>query len=159
MLKIFRDLRRVVDAETQRARVASRGATYQAIGWFVVAGLGLMGVAMLLLAAFLALSEVYGHTIAALIVGGVILLLAVVAALLVGPFRSRHAEREAQEAAKTARADLAGDFNQIAALLEGLSAGRGSGGGSDPKKLLIYAAIGLGIGALSKKFSGDSKKK
>jgi divalent metal cation (Fe/Co/Zn/Cd) transporter len=159
VLKIFRDLRRVIDAETQRAQAASRGMTFQAVGWFVVAGLGLMGLAMLLLAAFLALSEVYGHTVAALIVGGVILLLAVVVALFVGRFRSRGAEREAREAAKAARDDLLGDFSQIAALLEGFGAGRSGGGGADLKKLMLYAAIGLGFGAMSKKFSGDSKKK
>ena len=158
MLKPFEDVKRVIDAEVNKARVTSRRATGQAIGWFVVAGLALMGLGMLFLALFLALSDVYGHTIAALIVGGGILVIAAIVALFtVGPLRSRKAEIEAEAASKQARADLMSDVSQVAALMEGFSAGSGSGGSKAASKLLVFAAIGLGLGLVSKKVGKKPK--
>ena len=157
MLKPFEDVKRVIDAEINKARVASRRATGQAIGWFIVAGLALMGLGMLSLALFLALSDAYGHVTAALIVGGGLLVIAAIVALFaVGPLRSRTAERAADAASRQARSDLASDISQVAALIEGFGAGSG-GGSSGASKILVFAAIGLGLGLVSKKVRKKSK--
>lgn len=158
MLNPFQDIKRVFDAEVNKARVASRRATTQAMGWFVVIGLGLMGVAMLLLAAFLALSDAYGHIVAALIIGGVILVIAVLVALfVVGPLRSRRAEMEARAEAEMARADVASDLSQVMALMEGFGLGRGRSGSTGTGRLLIVAAVGLGLGLISRKLNRKPK--
>lgn len=158
MLQPFDHVKRVIDAEINKARVASRRATGRAIGWFVVAGLALMGLGMLALALFLALSDAYGHTVAALIVGGGLLVIAAIVALFaVGPLRSRKAEVAAETASRQARTDLASDISQVAALIEGFGAGSGSGGSKGASKILIFAAIGLGLGLVSKKVGKKSK--
>ena len=159
MFRPIHNAKRLAEAEILKARLASRRATERAIGWFVVAGLALMGFGMLFLAAFLALSDVYGHTIAALIVGGVILIIAVVVALFVGPLRKRAAEDAAEAASQQARADISSDLSQITALLEGFGVGSsGLGGSGSVSRLLIMAAAGLGMGLLSKKFGKKSKR-
>ena len=158
MLRPIHNVKRLVEAEILKARLASRRATEQAIGWFIVAGLALMGFGMLFLAVFLALSNVFGHTVAALIVGGVILVVALMVALFVGPLRKHAAEDAAQAESQDARAELSSDLSQVTALLEGFGIGSGGFGGSSMNRLLIMAAVGLGMGLLSKKARKKPKK-
>jgi len=160
MLSLLRNVRQLADAEIRRARLASRRATEQAIGWFIVAGLALMGCGMLFLAAFLALSDAFGHIVAALVVGGVVLVIAVIVALFIGPLRKREAEEAAEAASQKARAEISDDISQITAVLEGFGIARGSGLGAPGgvSRLLLLAGLGLGFGMLSKKIKKKSKR-
>lgn len=159
MFRPIHNIRNLAEAEILKARLASRRATELAIGWFIVAVLALMGFGMLFLAAFLALSTVYGHTVAALIIGGIILVITVVVALFVGPLRKREAEEAAEAASQQARADISSDISQITALLEGFGVGSsGLGGSGSVSRLLMMAGAGLAMGLLSKKFGKKSKR-
>lgn len=126
MLPLFR-LQRVADAEMLRARIKARAAAIR-IGVYLSAGvLALVGVGFFLLAGFLTIAKSHGLIAAALVMGGIVLILALLLALLAGPLSGRRLAAAADIAANQARADLKADAAQLGALAGRLGGSVGAG--------------------------------
>jgi len=100
---------------------------------------------MLVVAAFLALSETYGSLYAAMIIGGVQFVLALLLVLVARPLARSPELEAAQRASKHARADLKSDTEALQSLLKVLS-GDLSEWSSDKRMSILVAAFGAGIG-------------
>ncbi|MEO3433448.1 hypothetical protein [Inquilinus sp. CAU 1745] len=157
MLPLFR-LQRVADAEMLRARIRARAAAIR-FGVYLFAGLlGLVGVGFFLLAGFLALAKSQGLIVAALVMGGIVLILALLLALLARPLSGRRLVAAADIAANQARADLKADTAQLGLLAGGLGASAGAGGRrwfSANRGGVLIAAILAGVAASM--FSGKGR--
>lgn len=127
MLDPTPNMRRLAEAELQRAELEARRLARRA-GWI---GIGLLfaglAITMLTLAGFLALSEVYGYTWAAAISGTALVLLALIS-LVIGnqKHQGRAAQLEMQLANRSvedARREIRRDFDIIEKRLDELSMG------------------------------------
>lgn len=120
-------MRRLAEAELLRAELEARHLARRAAWIGVGALLAALAIIMLVVAAFLALSEIYGPTWGAAIVGGGLVILAF-AAILIGGHRSqgRAARLEvelANRAVDDARRELRRDFDLLERRLDELSMG------------------------------------
>lgn len=141
----IRDARILAEAELLRARAGARSLVKQSLFQVVAVLLGLGGLLMLVVAAFLALADAFGTLNAALLVGGVQFFLALLLVLLARPL-SRSADLEAAErASKQARADLRSDTEALQSVVRVLS-GDLSEWGSEKRISILVAAFGAGIG-------------
>lgn len=127
MLDPTPNMRRLAEAELLRAeleaRRLARRVTWIGIGALLVA----LAIVMLVLAAYLALAEIYGPTWSAAIVGGALAILAL-AAILVGGHkqqgRAARLEMElANRAVDDARREIRRDFDLLEKRLDELSMG------------------------------------
>lgn len=118
MLGTKRKLEHLAEAEIVRARVAMRGMVIRAMIYCFAATAAFIGIVMLAISCALALSEIYGPPIGALLTAGIALLLALLLALLAGPLSGRRARALADQAAKTAREDVAEELSGAMALAE-----------------------------------------
>ena len=141
----LRDARILAEAELLRARAGARSVVKQGLFQVVAVLLGLGGLLMLAVAGFLALSEAYGSLYAALLVGGVQFLLALLLVLLARPL-SRSPELDAAErASKQARADLRSDTEALQSVVRVLS-GDLSEWTAGKRLSILVAAFGAGLG-------------
>jgi len=141
----IRDARILAEAELLRARAGARSLVKQSLFQVVAVLLGLGGLLMLVVAGFLALSGAFGTLNAALLMGGVQFVLALVLIFVARPL-SRSSELDAAErASKQAREDLRSDTEALQAVLKGLS-GDLSGWSSDQRLSILVAAFGAGLG-------------
>jgi len=141
----IRDARILAEAELLRARAGARSLVKQSLFQVVAVLLGLGGLLMLVVAGFLALSGAFGTLNAALLMGGVQFVLALVLIFVARPL-SRSSELDAAErASKQAREDLRSDTEALQAVLKVLS-GDLSGWSSDQRLSILVAAFGAGLG-------------
>jgi len=141
----IRDARILAEAELLRARAGARSLVKQSLFQVVAVLLGLGGLLMLAVAAFLALSEAFGALYAALLVGGVLFSLALLLVLLARPL-SRSADLAAAErASQQARHDLRSDTEALQTVVRVLS-GDLSEWTSEKRISILVAAFGAGIG-------------
>lgn len=150
MLPLFR-LQRVADAEILRARIKARAAAIR-FGVYLFAGLlALVGIGFFLLAGFLAIAKSQGLIVAALVMGCIVLILALLLALLARPLSGRRLVAAADIAARQARADLGADAAQLGLLAGGLGAGGRSWFSANRGGILIGAIL---AGVAASMFSG-----
>jgi hypothetical protein len=141
----IRDARILAEAELLRARAGARSWVKQSLFQVVAVLLGLGGLLMLVVAAFLALSEAFGTLNAALLVGGVQFLLALVLVLAARPLARSPELDAAQRASKQAREDLRSDTEALQAVVKVLS-GDLSDWTSEKRLSILIAAFGAGLG-------------
>jgi|ThiBioDrversion2_1041553.scaffolds.fasta_scaffold71964_1 hypothetical protein len=126
MLDPTPNIRRLAEAELYRAELEARRAVGR-LAWVGAAMLiAAIALVMLVMAAFLALSQLYGPTLAALITGAGLLVLAMAALLLARRPPSRADRLEMEIANRTiteARHEIRRDFEQFERRLDQLSMG------------------------------------
>lgn len=141
----IRDARILAEAELLRARAGARSLVKQSLFQVVAVLLGVGGLLMLIVAGFLALSEAFGALYAALLVGGVQFLLALILVFVARPL-SRSPELDAAErASKQAREDLRSDTEALQSVVRVLS-GDLSEWTSEKRVSILIAAFGAGLG-------------
>jgi uncharacterized membrane protein YqjE len=109
-------LRRLAEVELMRAEIEARRVARRALWTGVAVLVGLLALAMLSLALFIALANAYGNLNAALIVGGALAVLAVAALVYAMQAPGRTAELEREILARSiedAREDLREDFEEL----------------------------------------------
>lgn len=142
------NIRKLAEAELFRAELEARRLARKLSLVGIAVLIALFAVVMLIIAGFLALSEIYGYPLGALITGGVLTALAFIALLIAAkvPGRADRLEIElANSAILQARAEVKRDFNAIERTLNDLSLGllgivKGSTG-SLPLITIIIGAI------------------
>jgi len=139
------DARTLAEAEFLRARAAGRALARRSVFHAVAVLVGLVGLVMLVVAAFLALSDAYGSVTGALLTGGVLLGAALLLALAARPLSRSPELRHAERASSQARADLRGDADAVQTLLRLLS-GDASTWTAEHKLQVLLAAFGAGLG-------------
>ena len=152
MLDPTPNMRRLAEAELLRAELEARRfarrATWIGLGALLVA----LAVIMLVVAAFLALAEIYGSTWSAAIVGGALVLLAALAIFLgtqKSQGRAARLEMElANRSVEEARREIRRDFDLIEKRLDELSMGvlglvKGSAGNLPIVTLILGALAAL----------------
>ncbi|MBW2445610.1 MAG: phage holin family protein [Deltaproteobacteria bacterium] len=141
----IRDARILAEAELLRARAGARSLVKQSLFQVVAVLLGVGGLLMLIVAGFLALSDAFGSLYAALLVGGVQFLLAVILIFVARPLSRSPELGAAERAAKQAREDLRSDTEALQSVVRVLS-GDLSEWTSEKRLSILVAAFGAGIG-------------
>jgi hypothetical protein len=139
------DARTLAEAELLRARAATRALARRGLYQGVAVLVGLVGLVMLVVAGFLALSDAYGAVNGALLTGGILLAAAVLLALAARPLSRSRSLDHAERAASQARADLRGDADALQTLLRLLS-GDASTWTAEHRLSVLVAAFGAGLG-------------
>ncbi|MEQ8964817.1 MAG: hypothetical protein RID91_03235 [Azospirillaceae bacterium] len=134
---LLADLERVVSAETERARIAARGAAVRAVALAVATGLGVVGVSLVAVGVYLDRLAEQGPLAAGIVVGGGLVALAVLALVPVWALAYRRARLRARTEAAIARTVASSDLRLLASRLVP-SGGRSS-------ILLIGAAVAAGV--------------
>ncbi|WP_339831434.1 phage holin family protein [uncultured Parvibaculum sp.] len=119
-------IRKLAEAELFRAELEARRLARKLSLVGIAAFIALFALTMLVIAGFLALSEIYGYPLGALITGGVLAALAFVALVLAAkaPGRADRLEMElANSAILQARSEVKRDFDTIERTLNELSLG------------------------------------
>lgn len=109
-------LRRLAEVELMRAEVEARKVARRVLWTSVAVLVGLLALAMLSFAVFLALANAYGNLNAALIVGGALAVLAAAALVYAVQAPGRTAQLEGEILARSiedARADLRDDIEEL----------------------------------------------
>ncbi len=139
------DVRNLAEAELLRARATARAVARQSVFHVFAMLVGLIGLVMLVVAGFLALSEAYGPVNGALITGGLMLAVAFLVILVARPLSRGPDLEAAREASKQARADVASDAEALQAVLRILS-GDASQWSAENRMQVLMAAFGAGLG-------------
>ncbi|MDP2124311.1 MAG: phage holin family protein [Parvibaculum sp.] len=119
-------IRKLAEAELFRAELEARRLARKLSLIGMAAFIALFALTMLVIAGFLALSEIYGYPLGALITGGALAALAFIALLLAAkaPGRADRLELElANSAILQARSEVRRDFDAIERTLNELSLG------------------------------------
>lgn len=119
-------IRKLAEAELFRAELEARRLARKLSLIGMAAFIALFALTMLVIAGFLALSEIYGYPLGALITGGALAALAFIALLLAAraPGRADRLEMElANSAILQARSNVKRDFDTIERTLNELSLG------------------------------------
>lgn len=151
------NVRKLAEAELYRAELEARRLARRLSLVGIAVFIAFFAVTMLIVAGFLYLSELYGYPLGALITGGVLTLLAIVALLFAAkaPGRADRLELElANQTIVQARAGVKRDFDVIERTLNDLTLGvlglvKG-GSGSLPLITIIAGALAAMSPALRK---------
>ena len=141
----IRDARILAEAELLRARAGARSLVKQSLFQVVAVLLGLGGLLMLAVAGFLALSGAFGSLYAALLVGGVLFLLALILIFVARPLSRSPELAAAERASKQARQDLHSDTEALQSVVRVLS-GDLSEWTREKRLSILIAAFGAGLG-------------
>lgn len=148
MLDPTPNVRKLAEAELYRAELEARRLARRLSLVGIAAFIALFAVTMLIVSGFLYLSELYGYPLGALITGGVLTVLALIALLLAAKAPGRADKLELELANRTveqARAGVKRDFDVIERTLNDMTLGvlglvKG-GTGSLPMITIIVGAI------------------
>jgi hypothetical protein len=162
MKDISTKLRRLAEVELMRAEIEARRVSHRLLWTAVAVLVGLLALAMLSFAVFLALANAYGSLNAALIVGGTLAVLAAAAFVyaIQAPGRTARLEQEILvRSIEDARENLRGDLEELEDRFEQVSAGlarflkrdpaEAGGLGAPGGNMAAIAAILTAIAALS----------
>jgi hypothetical protein len=145
-------LENLAEAEITRAQILMRSMAIRAAIYCCAATAAFIGFVMLAVSLALYLSQIYGPPAAALMTAGVAILLALLLALLAGPLSGRRAREVADQAAKSAREDLAQEFSGMMMLAQVLRKTDGKERGSWAAPLAGAALVIGFIAGISPRF-------
>jgi hypothetical protein len=116
---LLRDLQVLLDAELSRAGATARRGAAQGVAGLVAAGIAVLGVLLLAVGIFLHLAQDHGPLVAGLWVGGGLIVLAALAAMVGLSVAGRRAKRKAEADVALARQIAKADVQQLVDLVKG----------------------------------------
>lgn len=133
---LLRDLQVLLEAEMSRAGASAQRGALKGVAGMAAAGIAVLGLLLIAIGVFLHVAQDQGPLIAGLWVGGGLIVIAALAAMLGMSMAGRRAKRKAEADLAMARSIAKADFQQLTDFVKG---------GSSSVLVMAGAALLAGI--------------